>query len=90
MIFSMLSNCGFQPSTVRAFSEDAINVSGSPGRRSAFSAGISLPVTLRAASRIWRFENPVEDPRLKAVDSLPLRRYSTAKRWASAKSNGCT
>ena len=36
------------------------------------------------------YKSPMDEPRLKAVDGLPLRRYSTASRWASAKSNGWT
>ena len=70
----MSSNSGFHPRTLRAFSEAAINVSGSPPRRAAISAGISLPVTSRAAFTISKLEKPVEEPKLKALDSLPLRR----------------
>lgn len=45
IIISILSNFGCQPKTWRALSDDAISVSGSPGRRPAISSGMGRPVT---------------------------------------------
>ena len=50
------------------------NESGSPPRRPAISAGISFPVTSRAAFNISKFENPVDEPKLNASDGLPSRK----------------
>lgn len=58
----------------RALLESAIRISGSPLRRFVTSTGMSLPVTLRATSKIWKLENPIEEPKLNAVEGLPLRR----------------
>lgn len=52
IIFSRESNCGFQPNTLFAFSDEAINVAGSPARLSFTSAGIEWPVTFLTVSSI--------------------------------------
>ena len=87
---------GFQPRSRIAFSELATSTAGSPERRGCTSAGIGCPVTRRADSITSRHAEAlsitkVVDERTKVVAPIfrrfgVLSRASSAKRWASARS----
>ena len=73
-MISSMPYFGCQPSTLRAFSEEATRRAGSPGLRPATCALIGSPVTLRALSIISFTEKPWPLPRLQTVLAPPAAR----------------
>src|SRR3954463_3276011 len=63
-ISSSLGYLGFQPNSRMAFSAEATNLGGSPGRLGFSTAGILLPLIFSHVWITWRTEYPSPFPRL--------------------------